>query len=330
MTVKLERASGGLWEFTFRGGFLAIEDMVGGGEEFIDGLAIMRVDSYSGTYGDGWLVAVGAEPLGNTIGNSQRGSGFRFGKNKHEFVPSVTRSGVNSAAMNAKNVSQAADGFAAHEMAVSVIDLFQAVQIKEHDGKRAGGAFVPLDFGVEGIQKPPVVGETRERIGDGQMMHAFVSAPVFGDFGGERHGGDGHDADEGLQQEQRSILRFAGKGAEAVRGAPGGNRGQEGNGGGSFAAAEAERGPDQERNAKELEGIVFQGGVKTAAEDDPAGETQPRKQEGQFDELLASPMQAGVLPPEEHQGSGNDTADRVAEPPSGPDGAIEVPACESG
>src|SRR6267142_2467720 len=295
---KLERASGGLGEFTFGGAFLAIEDMVGGGEELINGLAVVGIDGYSGTYGDGWLVAVGAEPLGNAIGNPKGGSGFRFRKHKHEFVPSVTRSGVNGAAMNPKNVSQAADGFASHQMAVSVIDLFQAVHIEEHDGKRAGGAFVALDFGVEGVEKPPVVGKARERIRDGQMMHAFISTLVFGNFGGENHGGNGHDADEGLQQEQRSVLRFAGKGAEAVGGAPGGHRGQEGNGGGSFAAAEAERGPDQERNAKELEGIVFQGGVKPAAEDDPAGETQPRKQEGQFDELLARPMQAGVLPPE--------------------------------
>src|SRR6267142_2136526 len=109
------------------------------------------------------------------------------------------------------------------------------------------------------------------------MMHAFISALVLGNFGGESHGGDGHDAHEGLQQEQRSVLRFAGKGAEAVRGAPGGDRGQEGNGGGGFAAAEAEGGPDQKRNAKEFEGIVFQGGVKTAAEDDPADEKQSCK-----------------------------------------------------
>src|SRR6266446_4258717 len=153
------RASGGLAEFAFGGGFFAIEDMVGGGEELIDGLAITRVDCYSGTYGD--------ESLVNAIGNPQSGRGFRFGKHEHEFVPPVTRSSVNGAAMNAKNISQAADGFASHQMAVGVIDLFQAVQIEEYDGKRARGAFVPLDFGVEGIEKPPVVGEPRERIGDG-------------------------------------------------------------------------------------------------------------------------------------------------------------------
>src|SRR6266850_7378851 len=127
------RASGGLGKFTFEGGFFAIEDLVGGAEELIDGLAVVGIDGYSGTHGDGWLVAVGSEPFGNSIGNAQSGLGFRFRKNKHEFVPTVTRSGVNGAAMNAKNISQATDGFAAHEMAVGVIDLFQAVQIEQHD-----------------------------------------------------------------------------------------------------------------------------------------------------------------------------------------------------
>src|SRR2546425_8935652 len=136
------RASGGLRKFTFGGGFLAIKEMVGGAEELIDGLAVVGIDGDSGGHGDGRLVAVGSEPLGNAIGNPQGGSGFRFRKNKHEFVATVTRSSVNGAAMNAKNVSQAADGFAAHEMAIGIIDLFQAVQIEEYDGKRAGGAFV--------------------------------------------------------------------------------------------------------------------------------------------------------------------------------------------
>jgi len=63
----------------------------------------------------------------------------------------------------------------------------------------------------KGIEKPSVVCEPRERISDGQMMHAFVGALVFGDFGSESHGGNGHDADEGLQQEQRSVLAIRGK-----------------------------------------------------------------------------------------------------------------------
>src|SRR6267143_7072379 len=74
------RASGGLREFTFGGSFFAIEDMVCGAEEFSDGLAVAGIDGYSGAHGDGWLVAIVSEPLGNAIGKPQGGRGVRFGK----------------------------------------------------------------------------------------------------------------------------------------------------------------------------------------------------------------------------------------------------------
>src|SRR5260370_38164819 len=46
--------------------------------------------------------------------------------------------------------------------------------------------------------------------------------------------------------------------------------------------------------------------------------------------MLASPIHAGIFPPEEDEGSDNHGADRVPEPPGGPDGAGQAPARESG
>src|SRR5260370_14180324 len=46
--------------------------------------------------------------------------------------------------------------------------------------------------------------------------------------------------------------------------------------------------------------------------------------------MLASPIHAGIFPTEEHEGSDNHGADRVPEPPGGPDGAVQGPARESG
>src|SRR5260370_7021128 len=45
--------------------------------------------------------------------------------------------------------------------------------------------------------------------------------------------------------------------------------------------------------------------------------------------MLASPIQAGIFPPEEDEGSENHGADRVPEPPGGPDGAVQGPPRES-
>src|SRR5713226_3879822 len=46
--------------------------------------------------------------------------------------------------------------------------------------------------------------------------------------------------------------------------------------------------------------------------------------------MLASPIQAGIFPPEEDEGSDDHGADRVPEPPGGPDGTVQGPARESG
>src|SRR5204862_276308 len=140
----------------------------------------------------------------------------------------------------------------------------EAVHIEGHDGKGAPGPVVTLDYRVESDEKRPVVGKPGERIGDRQLAHGFIGALVFGKFGGKRHGRNGHDANEGLQQQQRGVLRLSRKWAKALRSAPGGHGRQQENGRGSFAAAKAKRRPEQERNAKVFQGIVLQRGGKAS------------------------------------------------------------------
>src|SRR5712692_5735599 len=57
------------------------------------------------------------------------------------------------------------------------LDLLQPVQIKQQHRKGSPGASVPLDFRVEDVEKPPVVGKPGERIGHGEMTDL-----VFGSF----------------------------------------------------------------------------------------------------------------------------------------------------
>src|SRR5260370_24962030 len=45
--------------------------------------------------------------------------------------------------------------------------------------------------------------------------------------------------------------------------------------------------------------------------------------------MVARSNQAGIFPPEEDEGSENHGADRVPEPPGGPDGAVQGPPRES-
>src|SRR5713101_1379343 len=86
------------------------------------------------------------------------------------------------------------------------------------------------------------------------------------------------------------------------------------------------------RSEMECKGIpadILQRGVKTAAEYNPGREKYSRKQESELNRLLASPVQAGILPPEEQEGGDNDRADGIHQPPRGPDGPVHRPVRES-
>jgi len=69
--------------------------------------------------------------------------------------------------------------------------------------------------------------------------------------------------------------------------------------------------------------------VEKAAEYNPAGRKKPKKQEFEFNDLLVGPIEAWILPPEEQEGSDNDRAGGVAQPPRGPDGPVLGPVRES-
>jgi len=107
--------------------------------------------------------------------DSRSGLGFR--ENEHEFIPSISRRGINCAAMNSENVCHPAERAASHKMTMGTIDLLQPVQIKQQHRKGSPGASVPLDFRVEDVEKPPVVGKPGERIGHDEMTNLF-----FGSF----------------------------------------------------------------------------------------------------------------------------------------------------
>src|SRR5260370_1781102 len=95
-----------------------VQGPVSRAEKVSDGLAIVRIDRNAGAYTDGRLVAIRAEALRNSIGNTLGGLGVCLGENEDEFVSAVARGHVDGAAMNAKNVCQPAYGFRSHERTV--------------------------------------------------------------------------------------------------------------------------------------------------------------------------------------------------------------------
>src|SRR5216684_1596444 len=89
--------------------------------------------------------------------------------------------------MNSENVGHPAERAASHEMAMGVIDLLQPVQIKKQHRKGSPGASVPLDFRVEDVEKPPVVGKPGERIGHGEMTDLFFGSFALRDVHNRAH-----------------------------------------------------------------------------------------------------------------------------------------------
>src|ERR1700748_1520653 len=103
----------------FRSGrFLTVKLSVGGNDQFIERLAVKRVDRNSGAYRKRRFFAVGAEPIGNTPRHQECGLGVGFGENQNKFVSTVTGGDVNFPGMKADNVGQAAKGATSYQMAV--------------------------------------------------------------------------------------------------------------------------------------------------------------------------------------------------------------------
>ncbi len=146
----------------------SVQSTIRHAEQLIHCSAILRIYRYTCAHGDGWLVAVGSQSFGNSIRNTPSRSEFRFRKNEHEFVPSVSPCGINCAAMNPENVCQPAERFASYQMTIGVIDLLQPVQIEQQQRKGSSGASVSFDFRIKRVDKPPIVSKPGERISDRQ------------------------------------------------------------------------------------------------------------------------------------------------------------------
>jgi len=103
----------------------------------------------------------------------------RFRENQGEFVAAVSRGGIDSAAMNAEYIGEAADGAAAEEMAEVIVDFLQAVEVEKQHRERPAGAIGALGFVFKDIEKPTVVGKAGKGIADGQMVDLLEEACVI-------------------------------------------------------------------------------------------------------------------------------------------------------
>jgi hypothetical protein len=81
--------------------------------------------------------------------------------------------------VNAENIGEAADGAAADEMAVTVVNRFEAIKIEEQHGEGTAGPVGAFGLVFENVKEAAVISETGERIADGKMADLFEEAGVF-------------------------------------------------------------------------------------------------------------------------------------------------------
>src|SRR5713226_7899376 len=83
------------------------------------------------------------------------------------------------AAVNAENTGETADSPAADEMAISIVNRFQTVEIEKQYGKRTAGAIGAFRFVFENVKEAAVIGETGERVANGKMVDLFEEPRVI-------------------------------------------------------------------------------------------------------------------------------------------------------
>ena len=91
-------------------------------------------------------------------------AGAGFGQHKGKFIAAVARRRVNGSAAVPQHVPQALDGSASRQVAVLVVDLFQAIEIEEQHRELSPRAAGSLDFVVQGFEQPAMIRKAGERI----------------------------------------------------------------------------------------------------------------------------------------------------------------------
>src|SRR5579862_776054 len=87
-----------------------------------------------------------------------------LGHYKRKLIAAESCSSVKVPAAHAQNIGQTAKRLAANHMSETIVDLFQAVQIKEQESEFARCSLGTLDFTVDCFHQVPVVGKPDERI----------------------------------------------------------------------------------------------------------------------------------------------------------------------
>src|SRR5690349_16204525 len=126
-----------------------------------------------------------AELAGELAGVLHRG----FWHENDEFVAAVARDDVGAAAIRFENLANALENQVAFEVAIEIIDEFEAIQVHKHQREGAAGARGTFPFGRKSFHEEAMRLDARESVGDGLLLSFLERERIVeraGDEVGER------------------------------------------------------------------------------------------------------------------------------------------------
>ena len=159
--------------------FFRVEILVRLQQKFFDSLSIAAIDGNADTGGECGLFAVIGEDFPDTAGNTPRFVLLGFRENEGKFVAAIPRGSINGAAVKAENIGEPAEGAAADEMAVAVVDGFQAIKIEKQDRERPAAAIGALRFVFEDVEEATVIGKAGEWVAYSKVVDLFKEPGVI-------------------------------------------------------------------------------------------------------------------------------------------------------
>src|SRR2546427_1621754 len=153
-----------------------IEGAVGGAEKFLGSIAILRESRNSRTDGEGRVLRLSGETLADARDDARGDVLAGFRQYQSEFVAAISRGGVNRAGMIAQNLADAHQSAAAGEMPVLIVDDLEAVHVEKHNAEGTLRAARTINLGLQNANEAAVIGQSRERVGDGHRAYLLEKA----------------------------------------------------------------------------------------------------------------------------------------------------------
>src|SRR5271166_5616567 len=113
----------------------AVEHAIRSAQKLFRGVAVLRISSDTGADRKAGFFLFAGKTFTNSGCHASGNVLLRFGQNQCELVSAIAGRRIDCPRMTAQNFAEADERTAAYEMAVAVVDSFQAVHIQKHNAE---------------------------------------------------------------------------------------------------------------------------------------------------------------------------------------------------